>query len=196
MSSEKKGKLIVLYGINNIGKSTQAKLLVERFEEEGIESEYVKYPVYQEEPTGSFINEVLRKGKRISDEELQMWYVLNRYQFEPRLKDMLSRGTYVIAEDYIGTGIAWGMARGIEKSWLIELNKFLIPSDIEIYMKGHRFEESIEDNHRNEQDAVIMKKAEDAHDELAQQYGWNEVDAGQAVQVVHESVWNIISKSI
>jgi thymidylate kinase len=41
-----KGKFIVLYGINNLGKTTQAKLLVEKFQKEGLKAEYMKYAVY------------------------------------------------------------------------------------------------------------------------------------------------------
>ena len=98
--------LITLYGINNIGKSTQAKKLVERLESEGKTVKYIKYPVYEIEPTGRFLNDFLRGGgteqaaKAASEEELQMWFTLNRYQFEPTLKKWLADGVIVIAEDY------------------------------------------------------------------------------------------------
>ena len=42
----KKGKFIVLYGNNNVGKSTQAKLLVEKLKEKGENVRYFKYPIY------------------------------------------------------------------------------------------------------------------------------------------------------
>ena len=65
------GKLITIYGINNIGKSTHAKLIVERLKQNGYKAFYVKYPVYNMEPTGVFLNEVLRGegGQKISEDE-------------------------------------------------------------------------------------------------------------------------------
>ena len=41
-----RGKFIVLYGINNLGKTTQAKMLVDKLKLHGLEAEYLKYPVY------------------------------------------------------------------------------------------------------------------------------------------------------
>ena len=95
--------LITLYGINNIGKTTQALRLVERLKEAGHDAVYVKFPVYEIEPTGTYLNSFLRSGEtqKITEEELQMWFTLNRYQFEPTLKQWLREGKIVIAEDYI-----------------------------------------------------------------------------------------------
>ena len=59
-----KGKMIVFYGINNLGKSTQAELLINYFNKKGLNAEYLKYPVYDIEPTVHFINNILRYGKK------------------------------------------------------------------------------------------------------------------------------------
>ena len=45
-SAPMRGKFIVLYGINNLGKTTQAKFLVEKLQSQGLRAEYVKYPIY------------------------------------------------------------------------------------------------------------------------------------------------------
>ena len=41
------GKFIVFYGINSLGKSTQAEILIDRLEKNGRKAEYLKYPVYE-----------------------------------------------------------------------------------------------------------------------------------------------------
>jgi len=116
--------LITIYGINNIGKTTHAKNIVKRLKKSGKKAIYVKYPIYDLKPTGPFINKILRSknSQKISEEELQMWYVLNRYQFEPTLKKYLKQNYIVIAEDYIGTGLAWGWTKGANLKWLENLN--------------------------------------------------------------------------
>ena len=46
-----KGKLIVLYGINNIGKTTQSDLLAEYLSKNNFDVEQIKLPDYALEPS-------------------------------------------------------------------------------------------------------------------------------------------------
>ena len=82
-----KGKLIVFYGINRLGKSTQAKLLVERLKSINKKSVYLKYAIYDLEPSGKLINSYLRESNpyNFSSREFQILQVLNRQQFESNL---------------------------------------------------------------------------------------------------------------
>jgi len=57
----KKGLFVVLHGINNLGKTTQAKLLVEKLQSEGHKAEYMKYPVYDLDPSGKILNNICVK---------------------------------------------------------------------------------------------------------------------------------------
>src|SRR3989339_337961 len=107
---EQEGKFIAIYGINNLGKTRQATILKEALEGQGLETIGFKYPIYDLEPTGPEINAVLRQGVPMQERDLQGLYARNRRDFEPTLLGHLSRGKWVVAEDYTGTGIAWGMA--------------------------------------------------------------------------------------
>ena len=135
---------IALYGINNIGKTYHAKRLVKYFKKIGKKAVYIKYPIYGLKPTGPFLDKILRKqGKqKMSEEELQLWFTLNRYQFQPRLKKLLERDYIVVAEDYSGTGIVWGMAKSRNPAKMrkeIEaMNKFLVQPDMAILLDGKR----------------------------------------------------------
>ena len=161
----KKGKLIVFYGINNLGKSTQARILIENLKKRGIKAEYIKYPIYNLKPTGPFINQVLRSGKKqkISEEELQMWYTLNRFQFEPKLKEKLANGIWIAAEDYVGTGLAWGWSKGADLKYLENMNKFLVKEDLSILFYGKRFLDGKEKIHLHESNDELMKKCQKKH---------------------------------
>ena len=57
-----RGKFITFYGINNIGKSTHARILYDRLKELGYDPIYLKYPVYDMEPSGPYLNKILREG--------------------------------------------------------------------------------------------------------------------------------------
>ncbi|MCK5084076.1 MAG: hypothetical protein KAQ64_00280 [Candidatus Pacebacteria bacterium] len=108
MKNKSKGKLIVLYGVNNLGKTTQAKMLVDYLSRKNIKAEYLKYPIYDLKPAGKLINEYLRAGNpnNFSPRELQLLHYTDRVAFEPILKNKLNDGSNIIAENYVGTAVA------------------------------------------------------------------------------------------
>ena len=189
---------ITLYGINNIGKSTQAELLVDRLKAEGKDAVYVKYPVYELEPTGVFLNDYLRGriDKKISEEELQMWFVMNRFQFENQLKTWLSEGKYVVSEDYVGTGIAWGLSKGADLAWLEAINAPLVKEDLAILLDGERFKEASEAGHEHESNDELMKRSREVHLELGERYAWLKVGVVPGAEATADLLWEVISGKI
>lgn len=192
------GLFIVIYGVNNLGKSTQAKLLVEGFNAAGLNAEYLKYPVYYLTPTGPELNEILRNGKKqaISEEELQKIYTQNRLDFQPQLIKKISEGKVMVAEDYIGTGLAWGVSKGADLEKLILANKGLLKPDVEILLDGERFLEAKEHNHLHESNDALVDVCRDKHLELAARFGWAIIEANQSIEKVHEDILKAIEKKI
>lgn len=190
------GKLIVIYGANNLGKTTQVELLQQYLESRGIEAKQIKYPVYNLKPTGPLINAVLREGKEMPEHDFQKLYVQNRHDFEPQLKEWLTNNIWVIAEDYVGTGLAWGMVRGVALDFLEEINAGLYPADVAILLDGERFATGRESNNRNEKDDAIWHKAQQNHEMLGEKYGWDVIKANQSRQEVHEDVIKIVDRLV
>jgi dTMP kinase len=193
----KKGKLITFYGINNIGKSTQCKILIDNLKKHGYDAVYVKYPVYSIEPSGSYINNVLRNSnnkQQITEDELQMWYAINRYQFEPELKQMLNEGKIVIAEDYTATGLAWGSAKGASLEWLMEINKYLLKEDMTVYLKGKRNLQAKEYNHIHESNDELVEACQFIYDNLAVKFNWEKVNVKPSIGETADEVWAVIHK--
>ncbi len=194
----KKGKLITLYGVNNIGKSTQAKILIENLKNSGFETVYVKYPVYDIKPSGLYLNEILRNSstnkQKISEDELQMWFTINRYQFEPTLEELLNEGKIVVAEDYTGTGLAWGSAKGLNLDWLSEMNKFLRKEDLAIYLKGKRNMLAAESKHIHESNSDLMDACQFVMDNLSEKLNWHKVTVKQSIGETSSDIWNVVKK--
>jgi thymidylate kinase len=193
-----RGKFIVLYGANNLGKSTQVELLVNNLRtlQHWKLTHKVKYPIYDLEPTGPWINDILRNGSQISDSKLQALFAQNRYDFEPKLTYILELGMNIVAEDYMGTGIAWGMAKGVPLSDLEEMNKDLLKPDLSILLDGQRFSTGIERGHRHESDTESWQKAREAHLFLAGRYDWHIVPANNLEMKVSKDIWDIVKKAI
>ncbi len=192
----KEGIFIVIYGINNLGKSTQAQLLVESMENSGLKAQYLKYPIYDLTPTGPLINEVLRGagGQSMPEEELQAIYTQNRRDYQPQLIKLIDEGINVVAEDYIGTGLAWGWSKGADLEKLIASNKGLLKPDIEILLDGERFIEAKEDGHLHEKNDDLVEKCRANHLQLAARFNWAVVNANQEVEEVQEEILKVIEE--
>ncbi len=190
------GRFIVIYGSNNLGKSMQLDLLEQMYRELGMLYVRIKYPIY-DSPTGEVINRVLRpdeNGQKLEmdDPELQMYYANNRRWFEPTLIELLKEGD-VIAEDYTGTGMAWGLVKGVDRGYLDEINDGLRKPDFEILLDGERFSGGIEKGHRHEAAGnEIWERSRRIHQELATELGWEIVNANRSERVVHEEILQIL----
>ncbi|MBI4235072.1 hypothetical protein HY604_02105 [Candidatus Peregrinibacteria bacterium] len=192
-----RGKFITLYGINNIGKTTQAKRLVEKLRGYGLKAEYIKYPIYDLAPTGPLLNDVLRSGEqKISEDELQMWFVMNRYQFQPKLISMLEDGVNVVAEDYIGTGVAWGMAKGLEEDFLECINGKLIKEGLAILMEGVRDVAAIENLHVHEKNEALTEKCREIFANLGEKYCWKKVLVDKNWDITTDRLWEVVKESL
>lgn len=194
----KKGKLIVFYGTNNLGKSTQAKILIEKLKEKNIEAEYLKYPIYDLEPSGPILNNYLRNGNpyNLSAREAQIIYCLNRTQYQKTLEEKLNKGINIVAEDYTGTGIAWGVGARVEQEFLENINSHLLKEDIALLFDGERFKEAVEKNHKHEQNDEFSQKVRQIHLDLGKKYGWEMIDANLNIEEISDIIFKKIIKIV
>lgn len=196
MSNNYPGKFIVLYGINNLGKTTQAKILVDKLNLHGLKAEYLKYPIYELTPSGAILNNYLRQDNlySLTPRETQIIYALNRAQSEKTLREKLARGINIVAEDYVGTGIAWGLAAGLDENFLKLINSNLLKEDLAFLFDGERFFESIEYHHLHETNYELITKARIAHLRLGYEFNWFIINANQSVKQIHDKIWNRVLK--
>ncbi len=194
------GKFIAVYGINGIGKTTQVEILVKYLQDKGLNVSRLKYPVYDLEPEGPFIYKYLRDPEfrvqnELTTEELQQKYADNRKRYEKELKRRLESGEWIVAEDYIGTGIAWGLTWGGDLEYLEKINEDLFPTDLSILMHGKRFNTAIEKDHRNEMAVERIKICKNFHRLLADRYGWKIINANQKMEDVKDDIAKLIKET-
>lgn len=193
------GKFIVLYGSNNLGKSTQLDLLELTWQEMGRSYKRIKYPRY-DTPTGQLINRVLRpvNGEEkivMSDEDLQALYAEDRRVNEPELRRWLETMD-VFGEDYKDTGRAWGLTKGVARDFLDRVNGDLLDPDIAILLDGERFGGGIEKGHRFEgAGQEIWETNRRIHQELAAEFGWEVVNANESKEKINEQILEIIKRN-
>ncbi len=192
----KKGLFITIYGVNNIGKSTHRRILCERIQREGFEVVSLKYPIYDLEPTGTKLNSIVRGegGQHVSEEDLQTLFTQNRKDFELQLKKYLEEGKIVVAEDYTGTGIAWGMAKGLTLEFMENLNKDLLKEDFSMLMTGHRDARASEKKHIHEQNQDLLISVSKIFIQLAERYKWHLLEIQQNIPDTADLLWRTVKK--
>ena len=188
-----RGIFVAFYGINNLGKTLQAKRLVKTMQKKGFNFKYIKYAIYKLKPSGTILNNYLRESNRhkLSAKEFQLIHIINRTQYQPFLQNMLGEGVNIVAEDYLGTGIAWGAGAGVDKDFLIFMNSHLIQPDLSFCFYGKRFETGIEKNHKHESDNDLTDRVQKIHLELAEEFNWHLIDANRKVEVVQQEILKI-----
>ena len=194
----KKGLFIAVYGVNNIGKSTHCRILCERLRRAGHEVVLLKFPIYDLEPTGTELNRLLRSGAKqeISEEELQTLFTQNRRDFEPQLRKYLEEGKIVVAEDYTGTGVAWGMAKGMRLEFMEKLNEGLLKEDLSLLITGSRDTRATEKQHIHEQNGALLGAVSKILVQLGGRYGWQVIDLQKDIPDTADLIWRAVKERL
>ena len=122
MKKLKKGVLIVFEGIDGSGKSTQAKILLKKLQEQGFPA------VYYREPSDSRWGQEIKRKARFADsltpqEELELFQKDREANVETNLKPSLERKEVIILDRYYFSTIAYQGAKGIDPESIRKRNE-------------------------------------------------------------------------
>jgi len=136
----------------------------------------------------------LRAGNpwQLSPREAQIIYALNRFQYQEELNRQLDAGQWIVAEDYVGTGLSWGWGAGVDLNFLELINQGLRQPDLALWLDGERFTSGIEAHHKHEEDEVLITKVRNCHRELAKRYGWLKFEANQSIEALNDELWQAV----
>ena len=127
MSSLNNGKFITFEGIDGCGKSTQARFLLERMNNSGVETILVR------EPGGTNISESIREillhsssSGQMGDRTESLLMTASRAQLTQEvIIPNMDQGKFIIADRYSDSTLAYqGGGRNLDIEWLIELNNY------------------------------------------------------------------------
>jgi len=203
------GTFIVIEGIDGAGKSTQARLLAEWFEERG------KEVVLTKEPTDTAFGKLIRRlvltggregiidGARISHEAEALLFAADRAEHvEKLIKPAIKEGKIVISDRYFYSSLAYQWARGLNLEWLIGLNRFAVRPDIVILLDLPVRESMRRINRRSiksefDRIAELQKAVRENYLRLAERFPEMKiVNALASVEDIHEDIVELVKHEL
>ena len=153
-------------------------------------------------PTGALINTYLTTtaATPLSGPAIHLLFAANRWEAAPALEALLRAGTTLVLDRYIYSGIAFGLARGLDYAWCKAPDVGLPAPDAVVFLdidpavaaaRGGFGEERYE---RAELQAQVRRNFEEVGRREGQAVGWKVVDAGREVEAVADEVWSVVEQ--
>lgn len=218
----KKGKIIVLEGIDGSGKSTQHKLLVNYLKSKKLTVKTIKFPRHKKPFFGNMVDEYLNgefgQATKIHSKLASILFALDRFEVKDKIKKWVQKGYYFIPDRYLPSNLGHQLGKIINQSdkkkksfieWdeTMEYKVLGIPKpDLVIYLKADLNiilnllkKRGRGDQHEN--DIQYLKNSQLAYNYVAKLKKWSIVDCSKnkkmlSVKEIHKKIINIVNKKI
>lgn len=186
--------LIVFEGTDGSGKTTQAKMLVQKLNSKGLVAHYSKEPT--EGPIGTLIRQkVLSDGSIRDPRAVALLYAADRSTHITNTD--FSPGVINVFDRYFYSSMAYQGALGVPLDYILEINSFapkpdlvfLFDLDPAVGLKRlNRF-----DNYEN---LETLMKVRSIYLDLAEKFGMIVVDASKSVEEVSRKIYGIVEETL
>lgn len=126
-----RGRLILIEGLDRLGKSTQAEILASK-----LNGHLVKFPDRLTK-IGHLLNQYLTDPEfELPDESAHLLFSANRWEVAPEIRSRLAAGQHVILDRYVYSGVAYSLAKDSlnNADWLFAPDRGLPKPDITLFL--------------------------------------------------------------
>ncbi|HEY7172324.1 MAG TPA: dTMP kinase [Vicinamibacterales bacterium] len=172
------GALIAFEGLDQSGKQTQAELLRDRLKQDGRKARLVSFPDYGTS-IGEEIARALTGEREYGPDVMQLLYIANRYERKDDLTRWLEGGLILVSDRYTASSIAYGEALGLDAAWLTELQKYLPPAALTIFLDiapETAVQRKAVDRDRYERDLAMQERVRESYRRQAREQSWVVID--------------------
>ena len=188
--------IIAFEGLDQSGKDTQARKLRDQMRASDCKARVVSFPDY-----GTSIGEELARalqGERdYGPDVMQLLYVANRYERKPDIERWRRAGITLLFDRYIASSLAYGGAQGLDLAWLVDLQKFLPPANLTIFLDvapETALERKTTGRDRYERDYGLQVAVRERYLRLADQPDWITVEGDRpSAEVAADVVRSVVS---
>ncbi|KAL2505325.1 P-loop containing nucleoside triphosphate hydrolase superfamily protein [Abeliophyllum distichum] len=133
-SSDSRGALIVLEGLDRCGKTSQSSRLVSYLEGLGHAVESWRFPD-RTTNVGQMISSYLANKSHLDDHTVHLLFSANRWEKRSLMESKLKSGTTLIIDRYSYSGVAFSSAKGLDMEWCKAPEVGLLAPDLVLYLE-------------------------------------------------------------
>lgn len=190
-----RGKIIVIEGTDKAGKTTQSRMLQEALKALGKICVVIDFPDYTT-PIGMEIRAFLDGRRDYSAEVKHLLFSANRWEKKKEIESMIENGTIVVMNRYYQSNLVYGVANGMDESWLLKIDKGLPKEDLTIVLLVNP---SVSKNRAEvldafEGDAKLAAAAYRNYVKYAKKFGWKVLDGSKSKEQVHQEILKMARK--
>ena len=192
----RKGKIIVIEGLDKAGKRTQSRLLIDDLKLLGKICVIMDFPDYATH-IGAEIKAFL-DGKR--DYPTELMHILlsaNRWEKKKEIDSMMDNGTVLILNRYYQSNLVYGMSNGLNINWLLNLDKGLPKEDLVIVLEVNpktSYQRAVEHLDAFEKDQKLLADVHKNYRKLARQFKWKIINGERNKDEVHQDIMKLVKK--
>lgn len=126
-----------------------------------------------------------------------MLYSLNRWENLAQLHELVDQTDYVVADRYIPSNLAYGVARGLRLEWLESLDRGLPTPDLVIVLDvpvPFSFRRKSAERDAYEKNRSLLVKVRKTYKVLSRRLEWKTVDGTREITAVESAVWNLVKQ--
>lgn len=203
-----KGLFIVFEGLTASGKKSQINLLIERLQRDGREVVKITFPNYETDIAR------LTKKPDIDSFTQSLIFAADRQHYQQRIKQLLEKNSVIVCDRYCYSNFAYQSVKGINIEWLVEIEKNIIKPeivffiDVPISVAFSRVQQSnIEDFTKKEILERLQREKENLENIRAtylflstanfdKQTEWHILNGESSELMLHQQIWDVVSKKL
>jgi dTMP kinase len=194
----RKGRIVVIEGMDKAGKTTQSRVLVSALRNKGKLCASLDFPDYST-PIGREIKSFLDGKRDYPDETKLMLLSANRWERKETIDRMLSNGSLLVMNRYYHSNLAYGVSKNLELDWLMTLDRGLPKEDLCIVLEIRPTISESRSKHAGdlfENDKDLLKNVYKNYRKLAKLFNWKIINGERSKEEVSRDILNMVLKFV
>lgn len=190
--------IIVIEGGDQAGKKTQTALLAKALKQRKIKTATFSFPGYKT-PIGKEIAKYLNGKRKFPPQVIHCLLAANRWEKLNEILAAQSKNSVLIMNRYYQSNLIYGLANGMKREWLENLDAGLPKADLVILLdvtQRESFHRKKTKRDKFEKNEEFLRKISKIYRTIAKNQHWKIIDASKPKQEVHKDILQVFTKKI
>ena len=190
--------IIVIEGGDQAGKLTQSTLLEKALKKRKIKTKLFHFPDYKT-PIGKEIRKYLDGKRKFPPQVIHCLLAANRWEKLNEILTAQEKNSVLIMNRYYHSNLVYGIANGMKKKWLENLDTGLPKADLVVLLditQKESFQRQKTHRDKFEKNEIFLRKISKIYLTTAKKKHWKIIDASKSKQEIHEEILKIFSRKI